>query len=91
MPSSSRTATAFSRTGKSERLPPTTPTIGRLRAGLVAEALEIPDVHLHVYDKQHVFERRKMGHVTALDADADAALDRARRGRAKLRWQGEAP
>ena len=56
----------------------------------VAEALEIPDAHLHLYDKQHVFERRKMGHVTALDADADAALDRARRGRAKLRWQGEA-
>ena len=27
-----------------------------------------PDVHLHLYDKRDVFERRKMGHVTALGA-----------------------
>ena len=56
----------------------------------VAEALEVPDLHLHLYDKQHVWERRKMGHVTALEADAEAALERARLGRSKLRWQGEA-
>ncbi len=32
----------------------------------VAAALADPDVHLHLYDKRQVFERRKMGHVTAL-------------------------
>ena len=42
-------------------------------------ALADPAVHLHLYDKRDVFERRKMGHLTALGADVDAALDRARR------------
>ena len=32
----------------------------------VDAALADPDVHLHLYDKREVFERRKMGHVTAL-------------------------
>ena len=40
----------------------------------VAAALADPDVHLHLYDKRQVFERRKMGHVTALGATVDAAL-----------------
>ena len=35
----------------------------RLRG--VPEALLAPDIHLHLYDKREVFERRKMGHVTA--------------------------
>ena len=32
-------------------------------------ALADPAVHLHLYDKREVFERRKMGHLTALGAD----------------------
>jgi 5-(carboxyamino)imidazole ribonucleotide synthase len=57
-------------------------------AGIEA-ALRIPDVHLHVYDKREVFERRKMGHVTAIGASAEQALDRARDARAALAWTGE--
>ena len=49
-------------------------------------ALTDPGVHLHLYDKRDVFERRKMGHLTALDVDVDAALDRARRALAALTW-----
>ena len=49
-------------------------------------ALADPAVHLHLYDKRDVFERRKMGHLTALDVDVDAALDRARRALAALTW-----
>ena len=49
-------------------------------------ALADPAVHLHVYDKRDVFERRKMGHLTALDVDVDAALDRARRALSALAW-----
>jgi hypothetical protein len=33
-----------------------------------------------------VFERRKMGHVTALGATPLEALDRARAARSSLRW-----
>ena len=51
-------------------------------------ALADPDVHVHLYDKQRVFERRKMGHVTVVGGDADDVLDRARRARAALRWEG---
>ena len=49
----------------------------------VAEALADPAVHLHLYDKREVFERRKMGHLTALGADVD---DGARHG-ARARWR----
>jgi 5-(carboxyamino)imidazole ribonucleotide synthase len=52
----------------------------------VPDALGEPDVHLHLYDKRTVFERRKMGHVTALADDVESALARAREARAKLRW-----
>ena len=52
----------------------------------VAEALADPDVHLHLYDKRRVFERRKMGHLTALGANVDEAIERARRARAALSW-----
>ena len=34
----------------------------------MAEALSDPAAHLHLYDKREVFERRKMGHLTALGA-----------------------
>ena len=50
------------------------------------EALLIPDVHLHIYDKATVFERRKMGHVTALGATVDEALGRAREAAAHIGW-----
>jgi 5-(carboxyamino)imidazole ribonucleotide synthase len=49
-------------------------------------ALELPDVHLHLYDKHTVFERRKMGHVTALGATQDEALSRARQAAACIAW-----
>jgi 5-(carboxyamino)imidazole ribonucleotide synthase len=52
----------------------------------VAAALADPAVHLHEYDKRRVFERRKMGHLTAVAADADTALARARTALAALRW-----
>ena len=45
-----------------------------------------PDVHVHLYDKRRVFQGRKMGHVTALGPDVDAARERALAARAALRW-----
>ncbi len=52
-----------------------------------ADALTDPLVHLHVYDKRQVFERRKMGHLTVAGAgDVEAGLARARAALAKLRW-----
>ncbi|HEX5239570.1 MAG TPA: 5-(carboxyamino)imidazole ribonucleotide synthase [Candidatus Limnocylindrales bacterium] len=53
------------------------------------EALSLPDVHVHLYDKHEVFERRKMGHVTALGATPDEALARARDAAARLTWATE--
>jgi 5-(carboxyamino)imidazole ribonucleotide synthase len=49
-------------------------------------ALADPAVHLHVYDKRRVFERRKMGHLTALGGSVEEALQRARAALAGLRW-----
>lgn len=57
-------------------------------AGL-GDALSDPAVHLHLYDKRRVFERRKMGHLSATGPDVDAALERAHAARAALRWEGE--
>jgi 5-(carboxyamino)imidazole ribonucleotide synthase len=51
-----------------------------------ADALADPAVHLHLYDKRTVFERRKMGHLTALGRDAEGALATARTALAALRW-----
>ncbi len=52
-----------------------------------AEALADPLVHLHVYDKRRVFERRKMGHLTVTGAaDIEDGLARGRAALAKLRW-----
>jgi phosphoribosylaminoimidazole carboxylase (NCAIR synthetase) len=50
------------------------------------EALAPGDLHLHLYDKREVFERRKMGHITALADDIDSALDLARTARSRLTW-----
>ena len=52
----------------------------------VRRALSDPAAHLHLYDKRRVFERRKMGHLTATAATVDEALDRARTARDQLRW-----
>ena len=53
----------------------------------VEDALADPLVHLHVYDKRRVFERRKMGHLTVVGAATpDEALSRAQAARAHLRW-----
>ncbi len=52
----------------------------------LAGALSDPDVSVAVYDKRRVFERRKMGHVTATADTVDEALDRARRARSALSW-----
>ena len=54
----------------------------------VDDALADPTVHLHLYDKRRVFERRKMGHLTALGPDVETALIRARAARARLHWAG---
>jgi len=52
-----------------------------------AAALADPLVHLHVYDKRRVFERRKMGHLAVTGAaDAEEGLARGRAALAKLRW-----
>jgi 5-(carboxyamino)imidazole ribonucleotide synthase len=52
----------------------------------VATALADPAFHLHLYDKRRVFERRKMGHVTALGHDVDEALEKARVAVSALHW-----
>jgi 5-(carboxyamino)imidazole ribonucleotide synthase len=57
-------------------------------AGL-GDALSDPSVHLHLYDKRRVFERRKMGHLSATGPDVDVALERAHAARAALHWEGE--
>jgi 5-(carboxyamino)imidazole ribonucleotide synthase len=51
-----------------------------------ARALADPAVHLHLYDKRRVFERRKMGHLTALGSSTDEALEKARGALAVTRW-----
>ena len=61
----------------------------RLEPASIGRALADPAVHLHVYDKRRVFERRKMGHVTALGSSTEDALTRARAARDELRWLGD--
>ncbi len=58
----------------------------RLEPGEHGPALADPAVHLHVYDKRRVFERRKMGHLTAIGSSVEDALERARAAAAHLRW-----
>jgi 5-(carboxyamino)imidazole ribonucleotide synthase len=53
----------------------------------VAEALRMRDVHVHLYDKRRVFERRKMGHVTALAATPGEAVARAREAAKQIGWE----
>jgi 5-(carboxyamino)imidazole ribonucleotide synthase len=49
-------------------------------------ALDVPDAHVHIYDKHTVFERRKMGHVTALGATPAEALARAHEAAGHIGW-----
>jgi 5-(carboxyamino)imidazole ribonucleotide synthase len=63
----------------------------RLEPGSVGRALEDPSVHLHLYDKRRVFERRKMGHLTATGDDPEAALAAARAAHDQLRWSDPIP
>jgi 5-(carboxyamino)imidazole ribonucleotide synthase len=58
----------------------------RLEPISIRRALADPSVHLHLYDKRRVFERRKMGHVTATASTVDDALATARGARDQLRW-----
>jgi 5-(carboxyamino)imidazole ribonucleotide synthase len=50
-------------------------------------ALADDGVHVHVYGKRRVFERRKMGHVTVVADTVEEALARARTARAALTWE----
>ena len=59
-----------------------------LLRGLEA-ALGDPGVHVHVYDKRRVFERRKMGHVTVTSDLLGEAMARARAAAAALTWEDE--
>jgi 5-(carboxyamino)imidazole ribonucleotide synthase len=52
----------------------------------IEAALADPAVHLHLYGKREVFERRKMGHLTALGGSVDEALETARAALATLGW-----
>jgi 5-(carboxyamino)imidazole ribonucleotide synthase len=53
----------------------------------VDRALRARDVHVHLYDKRRVFERRKMGHVTALADSPGEALEQARAAAAEIGWE----
>jgi 5-(carboxyamino)imidazole ribonucleotide synthase len=62
------------------------PRPARLQARGAGPALTDPAVHLHLYDKRRVFERRKMGHLTAIGSSLEDALDRARAAAEQLCW-----
>jgi len=49
-----------------------------------AEALALPDVKLHLYGKSDPRPGRKMGHLTALGASAEAAARRVNEARSRL-------
>lgn len=59
--------------------------------GGLDQALEVHDAHVHLYDKRRVFERRKMGHVTAVGGSTPAALEAARESASQIRWTDEEP
>ncbi|MBA2374429.1 MAG: ATP-grasp domain-containing protein, partial [Chloroflexi bacterium] len=80
--------------GSTEMTAPAAATVNLLGTGPeraarvrgVGAALADPAVHLHVYDKRRVFERRKMGHLTVLGPSVEEALERGRGARAALAW-----
>jgi 5-(carboxyamino)imidazole ribonucleotide synthase len=55
----------------------------------LSRAMADPSIHLHIYDKRQVFERRKMGHVTAIGPTVDDALERARAAARLLTWEDD--
>ncbi|PUB84423.1 MAG: 5-(carboxyamino)imidazole ribonucleotide synthase [gamma proteobacterium symbiont of Ctena orbiculata] len=55
----------------------------------MAAALSIKGVCLHLYGKAEVTPYRKMGHVTVLDPDLDAARNKAERVRDLIKISGE--
>ncbi|MEY6433718.1 5-(carboxyamino)imidazole ribonucleotide synthase [Thioalkalicoccus limnaeus] len=57
----------------------------------LAAALAIPGVSVHFYGKASTRPHRKMGHVTVLDADIEAARRKAEQVREHLRITGEEP
>jgi 5-(carboxyamino)imidazole ribonucleotide synthase len=61
----------------------------RLDPASLAESMVDPTVHVHLYDKRRVFDRRKMGHVTATGATTEEALQHAQAAAAVLRWSGD--
>ena len=81
LPSALSPAAMVNLLGSGERRP--------ARLSGVDAALEDGSVHLHLYDKRRVFERRKMGHLTALGGSVDEALGRARAALASLYWADE--
>jgi 5-(carboxyamino)imidazole ribonucleotide synthase len=65
------------------------PRTAHLQPEGLGRSLADPALHLHLYDKRRVFERRKMGHVTAIGTSVEEALERARAAAAQLRWADE--
>jgi 5-(carboxyamino)imidazole ribonucleotide synthase len=65
------------------------PRPARLEPIGLARAMADPAVHLHVYDKRRVFERRKMGHVTAIGPSSEEALERAHQAAGMISWQAD--
>ncbi len=54
----------------------------------IHEALEIPELSFHFYAKSFTKPYRKMGHITVLDDDIDAALKKAMKAKAILKIKG---
>jgi 5-(carboxyamino)imidazole ribonucleotide synthase len=65
------------------------PRPARLEPIGLARAMADPAVHLHVYDKRRVFERRKMGHVTAIGPSSEEALERAHQAAGMISWRAD--
>ena len=62
------------------------PVIAGLRA-----VLQIPGVCVHIYGKAVTKPGRKMGHVTIIDDDVDAACEKARQVRKLIQIRGDKP
>jgi 5-(carboxyamino)imidazole ribonucleotide synthase len=60
--------------------------VARMEVGEIGAALADAAVHLHLYDKRGVFERRKMGHLTAVGSSVEDALARARAAAVHVCW-----
>ncbi len=63
-------------------------SVGRTVATGLQKAAAVPGVSVHLYGKRECRPGRKMGHIAAVAADADAALANARRARSLIRIYG---